>query len=157
YTNPITIHALGSVPVNNYGYSGPSSTQDPWNAKTVTRHYGFGASQGTGSVTIGGVTATVSSWSDDTIVVTLPTGQGVPQVPSCPAPQQQAQYGGSPALCGELVITAGNGKRSIDTVTITIGGKAPAHVAASESIQAAIDKASPGDLLIIDPTCNTAA
>ena len=58
--------------------------------------------------------------------------------------QQQAQYGGpgtvggknaqgksnpsnglTYAYCGELVITAGNGKQSIDTVTVTIGGKAP--------------------------------
>ncbi len=35
------------------------------------------------------------------------------------------------AQCGELVITAANGKQSIDTVTVTIGGKAPTHVAAS--------------------------
>ncbi len=38
----------------NYGYSGPSTTTAPYNQKTVTRHYGFGATQGTGSVTIGG-------------------------------------------------------------------------------------------------------
>ena len=52
-------------------------------------------------------------------LATVPTG-----VPHC-AVQQQAQYGGSTAQCGELVITAANGKQSIDTVTVTIGGKAP--------------------------------
>ena len=46
-------------------------------------------------------------------------------VPNC-AVQQQAQYGRAPAAqCGQLVITAANGKQSIDTVTVTIGGKAP--------------------------------
>jgi hypothetical protein len=71
--------------------------------------------------------------------------------------QQQAQYQGSTAQCGQLLITASNGKQSIDTVTVTIGGKAPTHVAASASIQSAIDAAAPGDLIIVDPTCNTTA
>src|SRR5258706_2801520 len=115
----------------------------------VLRHYGFGT-QGTGSsVTIGGVTASVSSWSDTQIVVTLPT-TGT-QVAACGV-QQQAQYGGSNALCGELVVTASNGKQSIDAITVTIGGKAPTHVAATASIQSAIDAAKPGDLIIVDPT-----
>ena len=55
------------------------------------------------------------------------------------------------------MITASNGKQSVDTVTVTIGGKAPTHVAASASIQTAIDAAKPGDMLMIDPTCSTAA
>src|SRR5207248_2946202 len=223
----------------------------PYNRKTVRRHYGFGAT--TGSVSIGGVTASVSSWNDSQIVATVPSG-----VPSCDV-QQQAIYGGSAAQCGELVITtaattsgtgtvsgvtvtnAGNGytgratvafaggggtgaaaansattgvfmgvarvvmssgganytatptatfslppctintttcvratgtaiasprqtfaaRRSIDTVTVTIGGKAPTHVAPTHSIQAAIDAARPGDMLMIDPltqaTATTAA
>src|SRR5256886_16986584 len=41
------IYALGSVPVNNYGYSGPSATTAPFNAKTVTRKYSFGTAVGT--------------------------------------------------------------------------------------------------------------
>src|SRR5579883_2895098 len=57
----------------------------------------------------------------------------------------------------ELVITNSNGVASVDTVTVTMGGKAPTHIAASGSIQAAIDAAKPGDLLIIDPTCTTTA
>jgi hypothetical protein len=74
--------------------------------------------------------------------------------------QQQAQYAGTGATstqCGELVITTAAGQQSIDTVTVTVGGKAPTHVAASGSIQAAIDIAKPGDLLIVDPTCAAAA
>lgn len=63
--------------------------------------------------------------------------------------QQQAQYGGSTALCGQLVITAANGKQSVDAVTVTIGGKAPTYV--SSTIQAAIDAANPGDLIMVPP------
>ncbi|MBV9698392.1 MAG: choice-of-anchor D domain-containing protein, partial [Gammaproteobacteria bacterium] len=150
-SHTLTIKALGDQLVPNNAYSGPSATTAPYNQKTVLRHYGFGASQGGGSVTIGGINAPVTFWSDTQITVTVPGG-----VPNCPV-QQQAQYGGSSAQCGQLQITAANGQQSIDTVTVTIGGKAPTHVAASGSIQAAIDAAMPGDLLIIDPTCTSTA
>jgi len=151
-SHPITIHALGDQAVISYAYSGPDATTAPWNQKTVTRHYGFGATRGTGSVTIGGVTANVVSWSDSTIVVNLPTAPGS-QVPLC-AVQQQQQFGGptgvaNGARCGELVITAGNGKRSVDTVTVTVGGKAPTRLTPGQTIQSAIDAASPGDLIIV--------
>src|SRR6266478_1198466 len=159
----LTITALGDQYVNNYAYSGPSATVAPYNQKTVLRHYGFGAApNGAGcnggnanaacpNVTVGGIPLHGVSWSDTTITGTV---QGT-AVPLC-AVQQQVQYGGSTARCGELVITrADNGKQSIDTVTVTIGGSAPKHVAASASIQSAIDAAKPGDLLMIDPTCAT--
>jgi len=152
----LTINALGDQMVPNYAYSGPSATTAPYNQKTILRHYGFGGTQGTGSVTIGGVNAPVTSWGDTSITVSVPSG-----VSNC-AVQQQAQYGGPAnsttyAKCGQLVITAGNGKQSIDSVTVTIGGKAPTHVLASGLIQSAIDAAAPGDLIIVDPTCNAAA
>ena len=73
--------------------------------------------------------------------------------------QQQAQYapGATAQQCGELLITAGNGVQSIDTVTVTIGGKAPVYVSGTTplsqygvgAIQTAIDKADPGDLIIV--------
>ncbi|HEV7611473.1 MAG TPA: choice-of-anchor D domain-containing protein [Steroidobacteraceae bacterium] len=160
--NTLTISALGDAVVNNYGYSGPAAITAPFNAKTVTRHYGFGATQGTGTVTIGGITAPVSSWSDALIKVTVPTVLGGKNgVPLC-AVQQQATYGGSTAYCGELQITAGNGQSSIDAVTVTIGGKAPKVLPANASattmtpngpgaIQQAIDAAQPGDLIIVPP------
>jgi hypothetical protein len=143
--NKLTITALGNQSVNNYAYSGPSANTAPYNQKTITRHYGFGTTQGTGSVTIGGKAATVTGWNDTTITVTVPTG-----VPNC-ALQQQAQYGGSTAQCGQLVITAGNGKQSIDTVTVTIGGKAPTRLTLGQTIQSALDAAAPGDLIIVPP------
>jgi hypothetical protein len=157
----LTITALGDQIVPNYAYSGPSATTAPYNQKTITRHYGFGSctitSAGTCSngaaVTIGGINAPVTGWSDTSITVTVPPG-----VPNC-AVQQQAQYvaaGTTSTQCGQLVITAGNGKQSVDTVTVTIGGSMPKHVPASGTIQSAIDAAAPGDLIIVDPTCNTA-
>ncbi len=102
----LTITALGDQMVPNNAYVGPSAATAPYNQKTVKRHYGFGSQQNAnnlaaGGVTIGGVNAPVSSWSDTQIVVTVPSG-----VPPC-AVQQQAQYGGSAAQCGQLVITSG--------------------------------------------------
>jgi hypothetical protein len=151
----LTIHALGNQTVTNYGYSGPSATTAPFNQKTVTRHYGFGNTRGTGGVTIGGVTVPGGSitWSDSTISFPVPAN-----VPVCPL-QQQVQYGGPTgttafplARCGELVVTAGNGKQSIDAVTVTVGGKTPTRVPTDQlTIQTAIDTAKPGDLIIVTP------
>jgi hypothetical protein len=154
--NTLTIKALGNQSVNNYGYAGPSATTAPFNQKNITRHYGFGSqctTPATGSatcntpssVTIGGKSAAITSWNDNSITVAVPTG-----VPACNIQQQQI-YGGSTSFCGELVITSGNGKQSIDTVTVTVGGKAPTHVLSGGSIQSAIDAAAPGDLLIVNP------
>jgi hypothetical protein len=148
----LTINALPDQQVNNYGYSGPSATAAPFNAKTVNRHYGFGAAQGT--VTIGGVAvpaANITTWSDTQIVLSVPAN-----VPAC-AIQQQAQYGGPngttvPAeQCGELVITTASGKQSVDTITVTIGGKTPTVLASGQTLQSAIDAAAPGDLIIVPP------
>lgn len=158
----LTIQALGDQLVPNNAYSGPAATTAPFNTKNINRHYGFGAqctspTPGNSTcntlsrVTIGGKSATVTSWSDTSITVAVPSG-----IPNC-AIQQQVQYGGSSAQCGQLVITAGNGKQSVDAVTVTVGGKTPTHVAAGASIQAAIDAAAPGDMIMIDPTCNTTA
>jgi hypothetical protein len=149
-SHPITIHSLPDQAVSSYAYSGPQATTAPWNSKTVTRHYGFGATQGTGSVTIGGITANVTGWSDTTITVTLPNDSSH-LVPLCSVQQQAQYFGVSGARCGELVITAGNGKKSVDTVSITIGGKAPTRLTSGASIQAAIDTAMPGDLIIVPP------
>jgi len=159
----LTITALGDQMVPNNAYAGPSVTTAPYNQKMVKRHFGFGARctapsatsatcNTLSSVTIGGVPATIGTWIDAQITVTVPTtgSNNSNMVQPCHV-QQQTQYGGSTAFCGELVITAGNGKRSVDSVTVTIGGKGPHHVKPSDSIQAAIDAAAPGDMLIIDP------
>jgi hypothetical protein len=144
------INNTGDATVPNHAYSGPGATTAPFNQKFITRHYGFGATQGTGSVTIGGVNAPVTSWSDTEIKVQVPALTAAQS--SCPIQQQGVA---SAARCGELVITAGNGKKSIDTVTVTIGGKPPTYVngenAAGNALQSAIDNAVPGDLIIVGP------
>jgi hypothetical protein len=164
-TRTLTINALGDVQVPNHAYNGPGATIAPYNQKKITRHYGFGTQctsptvgnatcNTLSSVTIGGVNATITSWTDTRITVTVPL-----TLPLCPV-----QQSGQPAArCGELVITAGNGKKSIDAVTVTLGGKAPTYVAGESlqpntfgdlqgnALQTAIDKAAPGDLIIVGP------
>ena len=179
----ITIYAQGDTAVPNNAYNGPSATTAPYNQKTVMRHYGFGTcsiSAGSHQCTNGASAALVSlpnngvsgtatvplnitSWADGKIVASVPPSIANNGHFACPV-QQQAQFGGTPARCGQLVVTTGNtaaagqpsnAMQSVDAVTVTVGGKPPTHVAASASIQAAIDKALPGDMLIIDPTCQT--
>jgi len=144
--NKITITALGNQLVDPYGYSGPSITDTRFNQQKVTRHYGFGNTAGTVAlVGSDGVARPLTnvSWSDTSISGNVPAG-----LPNCSV-KQQVQYGGSTAQCGELMITAANGKTSVDSVTVTVGGKAPTRVASGQTIQAAIDAASPGDLIIV--------
>jgi hypothetical protein len=162
----LTINALPDQQVDNYGYTGPSNPNAPFNAQRVNRHFGFG--QATGTVKIGGVTATlVGTWNDTKLTVTVPAN-----VPTCPV-QQQRQFGGpastaANARCGELVVTTAAGRASVDTVTVTIGGKRPILVQSGGadpvcmnnptgvqgpfgSVQHAIDCASPGDMILVGP------
>ena len=177
----LTINALGDKVVPNPTFSGPSSTTAPFNQKTITRHYGFGgrpstcpASGACPNASVGGVALTnVTTWTDSQIVGTVnPTG-----VPGCTVAQRNQPA----AQCGELVITAANGKRSIDAITVTIGGSAPWVVTANDvssntggavtppagksvkdytanfgrmwfsPLQTAIDSAAPGDLILVQP------
>jgi hypothetical protein len=150
-THILTITALGDQGVPNHAYSGPAATTSPYNQKTITRHYGFG-SGGTVTITnpqgnpvqLGGVT-----WTDSKITGFVPNGV-------CPTAAQQAT-----GCSGQLVITRGdNGRRSIDTVTVTVGGGhgnplyTPTYVngenSSSNAIQSAIDAAHAGDLIIVN-------
>ncbi|MGA3806977.1 Ig-like domain-containing protein [Ralstonia nicotianae] len=145
----LTINALGDQVVPNSGYTGPAATTAPFNQKFIKRHYGFGARGGTSSVTIGGVRAMATSWSDTQIKVLVPSLSAAQS--SCPI-----QQAGQPqTFCGELVVTAANGKKSIDAVTVTIGGKPPTYVngenAAGNAIQTALDAAMPGDMIVVGP------
>jgi len=142
----ITITALGDKPVDSYGYTGPSVTTAPYNQQKVLRHYHFGTAPGTVAlVGSDGVAHALTgvSWGDLSITGNVPTG-----LPNCNI-KQQVQYGGSTAQCGELVITAANGNKSIDTVTVTVGGKKPTLLAAGATIQSSIDAAKPGDMIIV--------
>jgi uncharacterized repeat protein (TIGR01451 family) len=141
----ITVNSLGNQSVEWYGYTGPAITKAPYNQPKSARNYGFGSAKGT--VKVGNVTVPAAdvTWGDATISFTAPSG-----VSAC-AVQQQSKYSGSQASCGELVITTAAGKQSIDTVTITIGGKKPTVLTAGQTIQSAIDAASPGDMIIVPP------
>ncbi len=149
-THKLTITALGPQMVNNYGYSGPSATaaNAPFNQKKVLRNYHFGSTAGTVYlVGSDGVKRNLTnvSWGDMTITGAVPSG-----LPACPI-QQQAQFGGSNALCGQLFIVTSTGQPSIDTVTVTVGGKKPTVMLANQTIQSQIDAASPGDMIIVPP------
>jgi hypothetical protein len=158
---PLTINALGDKPVLNHAYAGPQASTAPYNKKFITRHYGFGVTGGTvGLVGSDGVFRALTgvAWADGQISGTVPSG-----VPACAVQQRNTPT----AQCGELVVTAANGKQSVDTVTVTIGGKVPTYVTpnspstdgshgyfgriAPSPLQSAIDAAAPGDLLIIGP------
>jgi hypothetical protein len=149
-THKLTITALGPQMVNNYGYSGPSATtaNAPFNQKKVLRQYHFGGQAG--SVYLVGSDGvkhnlTNVQWGDLQITGAVPAG-----LPACPI-QQQAQFGGSTAQCGQLFIVTSTGQPSIDTVTVTVGGKKPTLMSANQTIQSQIDAASPGDMIIVPP------
>jgi hypothetical protein len=169
----LTIAALGDQMVDNYAYSGPSASAAPFNQQKVRRHYGFGSAAPSDFskfpalvapktyncnspsdqnavcpyVTVGGQALIAVSWGDGKITGTISALPASAQN-TCKI-QQQAIYGGSSASCGELVITAANGQQSVDTVTVTIGGKTPTVLAQGQMIQSAIDSAKPGDLIIV--------
>jgi hypothetical protein len=164
----LTINGAGDRQVLNHAYSGPRSTKDPFNKKVITRHYGFGSrpsncptSGNCLSATIAGVPlVNVMTWTNDQIVGTVPTLSTSQS--TCTITQRTSPSSiGSSARCGELVITAANGKKSIDTVTVTIGGKPPTFITPSSPsddtfgrlgaspVQTAIDHAAPGDLIIL--------
>ncbi|GAB3626132.1 hypothetical protein PTE30175_00870 [Pandoraea terrae] len=159
----LTINALGDQTVPNNAYSGPAATTPPFNQKFITRHYGFGTTKGT--VTVNGFPATVNGWSDTQIQIQVPAipPAGFPVPPgtkasSCPIQQRNTGFGVGPAYCGELVITAANGKKSVDAVTVTIGGKTPIYIsgenAANNAIQSVIDdttNVTPGDMIVVGP------
>jgi hypothetical protein len=165
-SHQLTITALGDQLVDNNSYVGPSAKVSPFNQQKLTRHYGFGSYQSSATTTVvlmgtdnKAYPLTIANpstdWSDSKIVATIPANIALP---NC-TPTQQALYGGSAAKCGQLIITAANGLQSIDTVTVTIGGKAPTIVypttpqtaSGMGSLQQAIDAAAPGDLLILSP------
>ncbi len=157
----LTITALGDQQVQNDAYSGPAANTPPYNLKTIKRHYGFG-SQSSGTQCTAGQSCvallgadgksyplTGVSWTDTAITGTVPAN-----LPLCSASNPTYRAGGNSnpnanARCGELVITAANGKQSIDAVTVTLGGTTPKRVAAGQTIQSVIDAATPGDLIIV--------
>lgn len=115
----LTLTSAGMVDVQNPLFGAPGEP------RIIMRDFGFGASQGSGSVTINGAPVPVTSWDDDSIQITVPTG-------------------------GQLEITRDNGMKTVTGITVTVGGRVVA-VAPGGSIQDAIDMARPADLVLVPP------
>ncbi len=126
----LTIVSAGMVEEPNPAYDGTPAT-----TRTILRDHGFGAAQGNGGVTLNGTTLPIVSWSDGIIIARVPEG----------------------AATGQLQVTRGNGKASVTGITVTVGGYAPGApntirvVTPGTKIQAAIDAAVPGDLIMVPP------
>jgi len=131
----LTITSLGTVTVPNPAWEGPLATDPLAAERTMTRDYGFGATPGT--VTLGGAVLAVTSWTDDTIIATAP----------------------ATVTAGQLVVTRANGNVTERGVTVTVSSEAALRVFPGQpdpspyykTIQAAVDDANPGDLILVAP------
>jgi FtsP/CotA-like multicopper oxidase with cupredoxin domain len=125
----LTIYSQGVTTVSNPAYEGPLAT-GPVGEKTITRDFGFGAG---GTLSIGGVSRNVDEyvWTDASIEWTVP------------ADFATGDY--------QLVVTNADGISTTEGVTVTVGNDAPIRVSAGQSIQAAIDAANDGDLILVGP------
>lgn len=131
----ITITSMGGlVDVQNPAYDGVGGTEP----KTITRDYGFGTTQGTGTVTIDGVPLTISGWDNDVITATVANNTVIGAV------------GGR-----QLTVTRDNGSSTITGVTVQVGLRNTSNVIAvtpgEGAIQAAINAASANDLILVAP------
>ncbi len=121
-TRRLTINSAGLVGVPNPAFTGS-------NAKTVARDFGFG--NATGTVRLGGTLLAIVSWSAAQVVADVPAGTPT----------------------GQLILTRGdNGRATVTGVTVHVDpAGAIVHVTPGQSIQAAIDAASAGDLILVAP------
>jgi large repetitive protein len=124
----LVIKSLGTITVVN-----PDFNNTPGSSRTITRDLGFGATRGTGSVVVNGTpvpSANIFSWSNTEIVINVPNSMRT----------------------GQLEVRRGNGKSTVAGVTVTVDASAPKLVPSQyASIQAAIDAAVAGDLILVAP------
>jgi hypothetical protein len=117
----VQLTSVGSRLVLNPAWDGNPATQ------LVLRDYGFGANPG--SVTLGGTALPIVSWSSGLVVANIPGN----------------------AASGQLELVRENGLRTPAGATLTIEDAAPLSVQPGGSIQAAIDAATPGQLVLVPP------
>jgi large repetitive protein len=114
-------------------YEVPNPAYDPTvpgSPKNITRDYSFGSG---GTVKLGGVTLTPTSWTPDLMVLPVPSTM--------------------PVGAHQLTITrADSGKESVVGITVHVGGTTPITVVPGASIQAVIDApTTPAGALITIP------
>lgn len=128
----LTIIAQGDQQVLNPAYAGPFAPTGKASERFLTRHYGFGSAPGRvfiGDTDITPATWANGAWTDGAITVAVPAG----------------------TQSGQLRIVTAAGVESIETVTVTVEDKKPTRVPGDvATIQAAIDAATPGDLILVD-------
>ena len=129
----ITITSVGPTVIQNPNFS-PTLPRSRTNTFTITRNYDFGTTPG--QVTLDGVPLTIVSWAADSIVATVPAG----------------------AATGRLLVTRGDNGLTTETgVTLNIDCATPikvnpvAGLGDFTTIQAAIDAATAGDLILVAP------
>ncbi len=124
----VTLTSVGTLQVPNPAYLGPLDPAGP--PRLIPRDFGFGASQG--QVTLNGTALTVVTWTDTQIVVQAP----------------------ATAQVGQLMVTRADGMETEAGITLTVANAADVsviRVPAGGSIQAAIDAANAGDIVLVSP------
>jgi hypothetical protein len=124
----ITLQSKGVVPILNPAYD----PNVPGSQFRVNRDYGFGATQG--QVLLHGAPLAINSWTDAQVQATVPAG----------------------ATTGRVTLVRGdNGVETDVGVTLHIVDLAATTIryvpAGYSTIQAAIDAANPGDLILVAP------
>ena len=124
----ITLIAVGTIQVPNPDYNNLPGNTAP---QLITRDFGFGPATGQRRVTVGGIPLTIQTWSNLSITATVPVGIST----------------------GQLLVTRGdNGRTSETGITLHVGGcNSVIRVANGQSIQAAIDSAADGSLILVGP------
>jgi hypothetical protein len=138
----LRIRSMGNQQIRNPAFPGDANNDGipddpPSEPEFITRNYGFGGA--TGQVCIGTYCGpwTSMSWNNNQITIQVPAG----------------------VTTGQLKVTRANGQSTQVGLTVTVGpsGALPASVKrvganrTYTSIQAAIDAASAGDLILVDP------
>ncbi len=138
----ITIKSAGPTQVTNPAFD-PNLPNGAGNPNLITRDYGFGAVKGqlwVGSTQVSA--ASITTWNDGLITATIPAGTPTGQVKVV-----RCLDGAACAVKRDTVMG----------VTLTVQGmiaalmNPPRTVAPGGSIQAAIDAAQPGELILVAP------